>query len=436
MGSGDFGKKLLTFRGINTGSDTPDGNTILPTQIQSLDVNYQRGLLATATKQSVLFYHLNGAEQNSLHVANKDDTNVTRAPPNHVDEVWANEAIPLKEESQGSMSFEFIRSIKFVNERTLAMGLNKCGNPLQYLEYTETGFKKAAAAKMNGSDQAADGYKFRTVRAILPLNTSSLASGGGNAILSSWDDGTVRLQDLRTPSHIDQTFQDNFELTTPINSLLSRGLERFVAGSAYSPVLKVFDYRWPKGYYHTESLPCGNDQPYPTPRPPTIVTEPYFPDNRSTCDHVAGRSCRWHALSRHDFYRPNITIWLPASLTGNGSPVYSLASPSDDSPLLFAGLSGSLAEIHSGPWPASRPKVNAQNIRYRQILGKLAFIETGSGFPVDDVAQAQRVPPMHRQVFDHERKTAGRGPPSDGRVRWQKRHRFDELLQGVSEDDA
>ncbi|KAI4865928.1 hypothetical protein F4820DRAFT_418559 [Hypoxylon rubiginosum] len=474
MGPGDFGKKLLRFRGINRESHTPYENTTLPTQIQSFDVNYQRGLLAAGTKQSILLYHLAGAEQNGSIVANMDDTDTIKAPPDFVDEAWADKAISLKEELQGPYSFEFIRSVKFVNESTLAVGLNKCGNPLQYLECTERGFEKAAVAKMSSSDHTFDNYTFRTVRAILPVNTSSLASGGGNAVLSSWDDGTIRLQDLRTPSHIDKVFQDNFDLTTPINSLLSYGLERFVAGSAYSPVLKIFDYRWPKGYYHTESLPCGNNRPYPTPRPPTIVTEPYFPDDRSICDHVAGRSCRWHALSRHDFYRPNTTLYIPVFSVTETSPVYSLASPSDDSPSLFAGLSGRLMEMTAKSSSASidrRPAAaatatatatatrhiavdrrgsgtdgnnqqgqssNNNNSMYRRARHQVAFLETGSGFPVEDVAQAQRVPRMHRQAFVREGrgkiKGKGLGRLPGGTSRWQTRHRFDEWLQEVPGD--
>ncbi|KAI1769387.1 hypothetical protein GGR53DRAFT_474159 [Hypoxylon sp. FL1150] len=427
MAPEDFGKKLFGFRGMKAASDTPNGsNTIPSTQIQSFDVNYQRGLLATATKQSVLFYNLASAGQNHSRITREDETDAIQDSSDSLNEAWADDAIPLKEESRGAWSFEFIRSVKFVNESTLAVGLNKCGYPLQYLERTETGFSKTAAAQANDDDYH---YTSRTVRAILPVNTRSVAGGSGHTVLSSWDDGTVRLQDLRTPYRVNRIFQDNFDLTPPINSLLSRGLERFVAASAYSPVIKIFDYRWPKGYYHTESLPCGNDRPYPAPKPPTMVFEPSFPDSRSRCDYMTGHLCRWHALSRHDFYRPNLTVWLPPLLADDSSPVYSLASPADDSPSLFAGLSGGLVEMTAksggSHWlatnhhPSSIINNNNNNNNnnstkdqsqyqdkdkdmppYRRTRGRLAFIETGSGFPVDDFAQAQRMPPMHHQVID------------------------------------
>ena len=164
-------------------------------------------------------------------------------------------------------------------------------------------------------------------------------------MLSSWDDGTIRLQDLRTPSPVDRVYQDNFEVATPINALVAYGLERFIAGSAYTHMLKVFDFRWTKGYYHTDSLPCASNSPYPTPRPPTIVDKPEYHDNQPFCNHILGRLCRWHALSRHDFYRPNCNIYLPFR-NYVSSPIYSLAKTSD------ASLPG-LWPYHRGPHDGS-----------------------------------------------------------------------------------
>lgn len=278
-----FGIALLRFRGLRKSDDGP---TIRLTEIQSLDVNYKRGTLAAATKQSILAYPLR-PDQQSVHNRVNQDSSGTEEPPF----IWANTALALNDNRQKSAPFEFIRSIKFVDDDTLAVTLNKCHHPLQYLKFTPTGIETSFAAKTSSNDHSADSHRLRTVRAVLPVDTSSLARGGGNTVLSSWDDGTIRLQDLRTPSPVDKVFQDNFDISTPINALLSHGLERFVAGSAYSPVLKIFDYRWPKGYYHTESLPCGNDRPYPAPRAPTNVPEPTCPFDRSVCDHLAGQRC-------------------------------------------------------------------------------------------------------------------------------------------------
>ncbi|KAI1411127.1 hypothetical protein F5Y13DRAFT_201657 [Hypoxylon sp. FL1857] len=427
MGSGDFGKTLLNFRGSNK----PDNKALRQTEIQSLDVNYKKGLLAAASKQTIFIYPL-GHDQQAIQNGISKDGSEPEEPPY----VWADEALSLKDEGSGPGSFEFIRAVKFVNEDTLAIGLNKGHEALQYLKYTPTGIDMSYAPKQGNANGVVNGHTLRTVRAILPVDTSSVAGGSGNAVLTTWDDGTIHLQDLRSPSPADKIFQDNFDLTTPINALLSRGLERFIAGSAYSPLLKVFDYRWPKGYYHTEALPCSNATPYPSPRAPTLVTEPSYPSDRAACDYAAGRRCRWHALSRHDFYRPNFNMWLPhAAASADQSPVYSLASPAADSPTVFAGLSGNLVEItpkSSEPWPSKR--VVEGSAAYTRHTTKAAFIETGSGFVVEDVAHSQRVPVMHRQDFGEVKGSVKGGGGDKGRPglqEWRRRHRLDEWLQDM-----
>ncbi|KAI0377749.1 hypothetical protein F5Y04DRAFT_263612 [Hypomontagnella monticulosa] len=428
-----FGIPLLKFRGLRESSPY-DEAAIHQTEIQSLDVDYKRGTLAAATKQSVLVYPLGNDQQTVHDESNQDNLTVEKSPF-----VWANTALALGRKGRRSGSFEFIRSIKFVNDDTLAVALNKCRHPLQYLNFTPTGIETSLGTKIDSHDHSVGSYTLRTVRAILPVDTSSLAYGGGKAMLSSWDDGTIRLQDLRTPSPVDKIFQDNFDISTPINALLSHGLERFVAGSAYSPVLKIFDYRWPRGYYHTESLPCGNDNPYPAPRAPTNIVEPTYPSNsRSACDYVAGQRCRWHTLSRHDFYRPNFNMWLPIS-AGDNSPVYSLASPSVDSPSIFAGLSGNMVEITAKSFtrpvhtkavrPTFWPDSNPEHVSYKLEGDNTPFIDTGSGFELEDVSQAQRVPPMYRQMFRDAAQTDHGHPKQEERAAWRKRHRLDEWLQ-------
>ncbi|KAI0888200.1 uncharacterized protein GGS22DRAFT_155316 [Annulohypoxylon maeteangense] len=413
MGAEDFGNVLLSFKDLN-----PLHKALVKTEIQSIDVNYKQGLLTAATKHCILNYSLDKDRQ-TIHNALNQDRGFTNY-------VYVDDDFSLKANQKDVGTFDFIRSVKYVNGNTLAVGLNRGPRPLQYLEYTPTGIVISHTTKTKIQNIRHDS-RLKTVRAILPVDTSSLTSGGGNAVLTSWDDGTVRLQDLRTPSPTDMIFQDNFEVTTPINALLSRGLERFIAGSAHSSMLKVFDYRWPKSYYHTDGFPCGPGFPHPMPRPPSIVEEPSFPNDRATCDYVAGLPCRWHALSRHDFYRPNFNMWLPTFKTRTSSPVYSLASPSDDSPTILAGLSGILVEItpKSSPWPSTRSATcSTKDSMYKRRGERIALIETGSGFRVNDEADVQRVPIVHqqnfgvvRQLYDYEDEKT-----------WRNRHRLDEWL--------
>ncbi|KAI1091097.1 hypothetical protein F5B19DRAFT_484127 [Rostrohypoxylon terebratum] len=409
IGTQDFGNPLLSFGDVN-----PLHNTSVKTEIQALDINYKQGLLAAATKHRILNYSLDKDRQ-TIHNATTKDHGAT-------DHIYVDDFFDLKGNQADVGSFDFIRSAKFVNDNTLAVGLNKGPQPLQYLEYTPTGMVVSHLTKTKVQDTTYDD-RLQTVRAILPVDTSSITSKGGNAVLTSWDDGTVRLQDLRTPSPTDTIFQDNFEITTPINALLTRGLERFIAGSAHNSTLKVFDYRWPKRYYHTEGLPCGNDAPYPAPRSLSVVKVPTFISNRTTCDHVAGLRCRWHTLSRHDFYRPNFNMWLPVFRRRHNSPVYSLASPSDISPMIIAGLSGIIVEVtpKSSTWPATRPYLWSTKDSVVKRRGEMvALIETGSGFEVDDVANVQRMP----IVYQHSQESEWRRLDTPQK----KRHRLDEWL--------
>ncbi|KAI3317717.1 hypothetical protein HD806DRAFT_359886 [Xylariaceae sp. AK1471] len=401
VGYSGFGHTLMQFR-------PRPSSSVHQREIQAIDVNRDSGILAAGTRENVLLYSI--PSQGDTH---SDNGTIFSS----VDPITA---ISLKDAPQSS-PFDFIRSITSLNKETIAVALNRSFNPIHVLNVTPTGLEVSKAARMP-SEYPHIGANPRTVRALLPVDVSSVAHGGGNVMLSSWDDGTIRLQDLRTPSLVDRVYQDNFEVATPINALISHGLERFVAGSAYSHMLKIFDFRWPRRYYHTDSLPCTNNSPYPIPKPPTIVDEPKYHDNRPLCDHILGRLCRWHALSRYDFYRPNCNIYLPFRNYAS-SPIYSLAKPSDVSPTIYAGLSGLLVEVilKSGMHTATAPDANPLYVRQR---GKVAILETGDGSAILDISKCQRVPEIRRQSFSND---------EHDRTMARRQHRLDEALQDPRE---
>ncbi|KAJ8124974.1 hypothetical protein O1611_g8666 [Lasiodiplodia mahajangana] len=373
-------------------------------EIRAIDIDNGSNTLVAGTRESISLYP----------IRNHDPTysNNTIEPP-YIDPTTS---ISLKGAPQ-SCPFDFIRSTKILNQETIAVALSSSFDPIRILTVIPTGLEISTPVKAPGKHLSLDASP-RTVRALLPIDVRSIASGGGNVLLSSWDDGTIRLQDLRSPSPVDRVYQDNFEISAPTSALISYGLERFVAGSAYAPVLKVFDFRWAKGYYHTDSLPCTSDSPYPTPRPPTIVYKPAYPDNRPFCDHTLGHLCRWHTLSRHDFYRPNYNIYLPFR-TYASSPIYSLAKPSDVSPTIYAGLSSLLAEftLRSGMHSISKPNASPLYSRYS---GKVSILETGDGSMISDVTKSQRVPHLRRQSFRNS---------EHGSIIARRHHRLDEPLQ-------
>lgn len=73
----------------------------------------------------------------------------------------------------------------------------------------------------------------------------------------------LRLLDMRTPSDHDATYRDPFQPYNPSNALLVYGTQRFVAAGATEPAVRIFDFRYPKPYYHSDALPCSGYQPTP-----------------------------------------------------------------------------------------------------------------------------------------------------------------------------
>ena len=410
-----FGQTVRQFR--------PPGTTegLEQREVQSLHVHQKTNFFAAATKEQVLLYPLDRSDVSDLDVSDsvsEASADLTR----YTDPI---DSLNLRKVS-GSSSFTFIRSLKFVNKDTIAVGLTSSASPLRYLSLTPTGIETYDAPNINNWTPEDD--RLGTVRALLPIDTNSMASGSRNTILTSWDDGTIRLQDLRTPSTFDRIYQNHFEPTTPINSLVSYGLERFVGGCARAPVLKLFDFRWSRGYDWTEVLPCSPDPPVPQPRPLTSVTKPLVVA-RPQCDHQRGHLCRWHALSKEDYYRPNCNIYLPKK-AGTDTPVHSLAKGSDVSPMLYAGLSGTVAEMSlrggGGSGPSQRrlsDHGDAHPPSYSHHKVTANFIETGDGSPLEDISLSQRMPIIRAQS---ERRCNHNLPPSVTR-----RHRLDEWLQDV-----
>ncbi|KAH8160438.1 hypothetical protein CIB48_g7799 [Xylaria polymorpha] len=383
-------------------------SSVVQHEIRAVDIHSDSGVMTAGTRESIWLYSVQDRDR-----TRSNDVAESR----YIDPVAA---VSLKD-SQKSSSFDFIRSMKMLNKETIAVALNRSFDPIRILNVIPTGLESSTPPGILNKHPYIDSSP-RTVRALLPVDVRSVASGGGNVFLSSWDDGTIRLQDLRSPSPVDRIYQDNFEVVTPINALISHGLERFVAGSAYSPMLKVFDFRWARGYYHTDSLPCTSASPYPTPRPPTIVNEPEYHDDRLLCNHILGRLCRWHALSRHNFYRPNCNIYLPFRNYAS-SPIYSLAKPLDISPTIYAGLSGLLVEfkLKSGIDGAQVPNASPLYTRHRGIV---AILETGDGSEISDISKCQRVPEIRRQSFSNT---------EHDNIWARRQHRLEEALQDPRE---
>jgi hypothetical protein len=188
-------------------------------------------------------------------------------------------------------------------------------------------------------------------------------------------------------------------VTTPVGPLVSYGIERFIVGSARDPILKIFDFRWPKKYYYTEVLPFSKDPLGPTPKPLTWISSP----ERERCCHMSGRSCTLHALARTNFYRPNCNVYLPV-ISQTTSPIYSLSKPSNMSSVVYAGLAGELvrtslidrdADTQESSFMKSMSNKDRCGYGYQDALNSI--VETSDGVALSDISKSQRLPLVYEQ---------------------------------------
>ncbi|KAH6647462.1 hypothetical protein BKA67DRAFT_539323 [Truncatella angustata] len=387
-------------------------------EIQHLDINNGKDTAAVITKDSLFFYPLNDPSLVSAD-QNNGSSDAIVAPK---------EAVSVRN-MENSKQFRFLKAVRFMGNGDLALGMTYSPEPLRYLKRTPSGVQIINAAKLRSSRRCTESYVYdvgyeQSIRDILPLSTASIAGGGGNVTLSSYDDATIRLQDLRSPSPIDTIYQDHFEVSAPVGPLVSHGMERFVAGSARTATLKIFDFRWTKGYVYTDALPCGVQPLVPTPKPPTMAYCPHSTDV-AKCNHRSGVLCNRHILARSDFYRPNCTIYLPPTQQ-SVSPVYSLAKPSDLSSTIYAGLTGELVQMSlrdQGEHPRQRLHMQRTDKKHRSGYSyqesPISIIETGDGIALHDITKSQRMPEMHKQNYKNYR-----GPLPVAKMR---AHRLDDL---------
>jgi hypothetical protein len=358
-------------------------------EIQHFDTGVSQNTIAVVTKDNLFFYPLVDTNPN------RDELVVEPA-----------ESIDVRN-MQNSQEFRVLREAKFMGNGDLALGMTSSPAPLRYLTRTPAKTVITNAAKMQPSSRCTKSYLYtdgrpQTLRSILPVSKASVAGGSGTVVLSSYDDGTVRLQDLRSSSAIDTTYQDHFEVTTPVGPLVSYGTERFVVGSARTAILQIFDFRWPKPYYYTAALPCSESPLGPTPKPLTWTSPPQYPDTEK-CSYLTGQSCRLHAIARTNFYRPNCNLYLPI-IHQAASPVYSLAKSSDSSPVIYAGLAGELVKVSlSNQEQDQRESAFMQRMGNKNRCGygykecSTSIVETSHGIALSDISMSQRVPTVYKQ---------------------------------------
>ena len=386
----EFGRTIASFR-------PPLHSNIPQIEIQHFDVSRRTATIATIAKESLLFYKL---------------PNTTSAP----EEVGGSELTikPIESfnirEVPGFDDFRQLRQVKFMDNGVVAFCMIGSNSPVRFMSRTPSGSFFLTASKLVSSNRCPDTLLYgstnpHNARCLIPVHLGANAGGSGNVVLSSYDDGTIRLQDLRTSSPFDTIFQDHFEVDAPLGPLLSYGSERFLAGSARAPVVKIFDFRWSKPYSYTDALSCSDKQMFPKPKSLTLSQPPNLP-NRDLCCYQTGMTCNLHAMARSDFWRPSCNVYLSVPhVHESASPVYSLAKSSDLSTTIYAGLTGELTRLSLRDRETERSermlmgnmtKDDLCGYSYRESLTSL--VETGDGIALTDISKTQRLPVLYKQI--------------------------------------
>ncbi|KAM7207326.1 EID1-like F-box protein 1 [Naviculisporaceae sp. PSN 640] len=349
--SGQFGKRLVEFC-----PQDPDGAPLPATAhdtITSIDLlNTNHKSLITATSKSHLFLY--------------------RLPADESTKVTPETVFDLKQEFFPTNNTQLCRAT-WMGEETMALALKGCKDPLRYMTLTPTGWTHHTAAK-NPNVEELFGINYGNIcpNSLQPIQSPS---GRGNLLLSAWRDGTCRLQDLRTPSPFDTVYQDNVDPWADMESLMTYGTERFVGGGMNGAAIKIFDFRWPKSYYHTAGLPCLDQVPFSEPSQAFLRKPSSGGSGLSRCEPEKGLQCRWHNLSRDIYYRPNASFFLSNALPRrySASGIWSLAKPSDLSPNFYIGISGGIIEANL------EPSVGTMMTRYDPNFGFRDWTATFSG---------------------------------------------------------
>ncbi|EHA53814.1 hypothetical protein MGG_04606 [Pyricularia oryzae 70-15] len=371
---GDLGTLLATFRPRQARgwreSDSAAGRVLGQSSLLSMDVSGP-GRIATNDRESVFVYDLP-----------RGDKWLAENPP----EVPPSLTIH-KDSVHDKSELTHLGGVKWIGDRgeTLALGINgQFQSALQYVQLSPSGKAYQIHRAIDNPAMSNTGRSSHQINAasILPLDVSSISNHTRPLVLAAWQDGTCRLQDLRTPTPFDAVYEDNVYPESNIQHLLTWGTERFIAGGPSDELLRIFDFRWTRGYYHTQALPCRSVMPYPDPPQPFASEESRrareAEERRACCDHLAGFECTWHRQSRDIYHRPNCNIYFTRKehRSGRGfvrsrhpsmEGVQSLAKGSDLCPSFYVGVVGGFLEARLGLQGTSGDAVDP-NLSY-QYLG-------------------------------------------------------------------
>ncbi|KAL1297386.1 hypothetical protein AAFC00_004924 [Neodothiora populina] len=217
-----------------------------------------------------------------------------------------------------------IWSTRFLNPRLLAVGLGPSVEPISIFTIRPEGIVAEPARKLNLNEdtESIESARASAVYPIEPLVDDNGDSGETNVFLSGGYDGVVRLHDLRSPSAYERAYRDPTD-DAAVYSLLSRGRDKFVAGSSRHCLLKVFDLR-------------------------VSGSSPYDYANLGGDSQKSSRASDWNIFINPREHYANSSwrgpdSWMRRSAEGS---VYNLSSPSSTSPFVYAGVENAVVEFN------------------------------------------------------------------------------------------
>jgi hypothetical protein len=276
------------------------------------------------------------AWQPKLLAANMGDTRVCLY---HVegegDTVEPVSEIDIQRPSNGHRTYR-AWSTNFISSTNLAVGLGPSDQAIHIHELSPSGIRKEPLRKfrllddtcgLDVEDRAESRHITSSVYPIVPLPASP-GSGFGDTtstFLSGAYDGIVRLHDIRSSREADMAFVDPTD-DGAVYSLLPHGQEKLIVGTSRHTLLKVFDMR--------------------------LGAKAYSYLDASSSSQAVTSSRQGHPYQDWNlFLKPN-----SATYSGRGggnnwarrsaeSSIYSLASPSLQSPFVFAGVENAVVEL-------------------------------------------------------------------------------------------
>ncbi|CAI7621530.1 unnamed protein product [Penicillium glandicola] len=232
---------------------------------------------------------------------------------------------------------------KLLSSSLIAVGTGNVENSLSISKITPDGVSSYRQIGIGSLDTDSTSLKSKTnIGAIEPLNKHTLAGGSpGEVFLAAWDDYTVRLHDLRSPSPYEVSYKDVTDLN-PIYSLHTFGHERFLAGAGGEAVVKIFDLRMCNTYdYLDAQVPTSQSQSIQTP----TNTKANTPRTKANPHSKRGFSIFLSYPPPPTF--PQQTP-APARNRQRGpyrGPIYTMSSPSPSSPTVYTGIVDGVVQL-------------------------------------------------------------------------------------------